>query len=71
MDETYYMLVSDSNEVSGQYDSKRLTSAELLELAQSHLFNKYLLALMQTYLLQGRFEAESQYLSNWLDDIRS
>ena len=35
-----YLLVSDSNEVSGQYDSRKLKQSELVKIAQEDMFNR-------------------------------
>ena len=37
-----YLLVSDSNEVSDQFDSKKLQQSELSHLAEENLYKKYL-----------------------------
>ena len=48
------MLVSDSNEVSNQLDSKQLLYGTLVELAEDNLFKKYLD--MSKYLTRNQYE---------------
>ena len=48
------LLVSDSNEVSSQYDSKRMQFNTLVELAQDTLFKRN--AGMAKYLTHTQFE---------------
>lgn len=48
------MLVSDSNEVGNQLDSKKLEYGTLAELAQDNLFKKYLD--MSRYLTKNQYE---------------
>ena len=54
-DNPEYMLVSDSDEIGGQYDSKRMDYPELVELAQDSLFKKYL-PIMSRYLTTVQYE---------------
>ena len=49
------MLVSDSNEVSNQLDSKQLRYDTLVEFASNALFTKYLD--MSKYLTTNQYEA--------------
>ena len=50
------MLVSDSNEVSNQLDSKQLLYGTLVELAQDNLFKKYLD--MSKYLTRNQYDVK-------------
>lgn len=49
-----YLLVSDSNEIGGQYDSKKLKHSELIDLMQDNLYRKKL-DIMQQYLTVDQF----------------
>ena len=57
-----YLLVSDSNEVGDQYDSKKLRQDELANLAQENLFKKYL-GIMSNYLTISQFNAYRSILN--------
>ena len=50
------LLVSDSNEVGEQYDSKKLKQSELVELAQENLFKK-VMDIMSLYMTNSQYEA--------------
>ena len=60
------MLVSDSNELGGQYDSKKLNFSELVELAQDSLFNKYL-RIMSTFLTTIQYNNYIQIINQRLN----
>ena len=49
------MLISDSNEISKQLDSKQLEYGTLVELAEDNLFTKYLD--MSKYLTRNQYDA--------------
>lgn len=66
------MLVSDSNEVSNQMDSKQLLYDTLVELAQDNLFKKYLD--MSKYLTRNQYEVYRDMLNdkyNALSELKS
>ena len=70
-----YLLVSDSNEVGGQYDSKKLKQSELVEIVQDNLFKKHFD--MPRYLTINQYKAykdllEEQYTvwKNLFDKIK-
>ena len=48
------LLVSDSNEIGEQYDSKYLKQEELTRLAQENMFKKHL-GIMQSYLTNSQY----------------
>ena len=56
-----YLLVSDSNEMGEQFDSKKLEYAELVELAQDALFNKHVPILSQ-YLTVNQYNTYKNIL---------
>ena len=58
-----YLLVSDSKEIGNQYDSKKLSQSELVELAQNDLFKKHL-------KIMSRYMTVSQY-KLYIDMLRS
>ena len=60
------MLVSDSNELGGQYDSKKLNFSELVELAQDSLFNRYL-RIMSTFLTTIQYNNYIQIMEQRLN----
>lgn len=71
-----YLLVSDSNEVGGQYDSKKLKQSELVEIVQDNLFKKHFD--MPRYLTINQYKAykdllEEQYTvwKNLFDKIKN
>ena len=47
-----YMLVSDSNESSSQFDTKKLSWRNLVEMAQNNLFKQHL-DIMDNYLTKN------------------
>ena len=67
LDDTHqeYMLVSDSNEIGGQYDSKKVDYSELVELAQDNLFNKHL-GIISTYLTNIQYNNYIQIINQRL-----
>ena len=67
---TQYLLVSDSNERSGQFDSKKLSHAELSDLAQDELFKTYLND-MSKYLKKTKFQDLCQNLNVQLDNLKN
>lgn len=56
-----YLLVSDSNEVSDQFDSKKLQQSELSHLAEENLYKKYL-GIMSNYLTISQYDAYKSIL---------
>lgn len=57
IDNEHSLLVSDSNEVSEQFDSRRLKYSLLLELSQDCLFNRHL-GIMNGYLSTNQFDVK-------------
>ena len=54
IDGNSFLLVSDSNEVGEQYDSKKLKQSELVELAQENLFKK-VMDIMSLYMTDSQY----------------
>ena len=66
IDDSKYLLVSDSNEVGSQYDSKKLRQSELAYLAQENLFKRHL-GIMQFYLTKSQYEVYEKVLGEKYD----
>lgn len=66
IDDTKHLLVSDSNEISQQMDSKRLSISDLAEMMQNDLFKKHL-NIMGRYLPRTQYEIRSGLISDRLD----
>ena len=49
-----YLLVSDSNEISSQYDSKKLSESTLVKIVQDNLFGKEL-GIITNYLTNSQY----------------
>jgi hypothetical protein len=49
----HYLLVSDSNEKGNQFDTKKLSWDNLVDMAQDSLFNSYL-DIMDRYLTRNQ-----------------
>ena len=64
IDDNKCILVSDSNEIGGQYDSKKLTQAQLVELAQDNLCKKFLDT--SRYLTVDQYTSYKSLLENQL-----
>lgn len=50
-----YLLVSDSNEIGNQYDSKKLSKADLVNIAEDNLFKRHL-DIMSQYLTKTQYQ---------------
>lgn len=61
-----YMLVSDSNESSSQFDTKKLSWRNLVEMAQNNLFKQHL-DIMDNYLTKNQVVQQRKELYNKLD----
>ena len=57
-DNKEYFLVSDSNEINSQLDSKKMDWDELRNLAESNLFKKHL-GILDNYLTVSQYDIES------------
>lgn len=66
--DTKYLLVSDSNEVGNQYNSKKLSQADLVDLAQDNLFKKTL-DIMSRYLTISQFLTFKDMLDGKIPDV--
>lgn len=65
-----YMLVSDSNESSSQFDTKKLNWLNLVELAQDNLFKNHL-DIMDNYLTKNQIVQQQKILNNRLNALRT
>ena len=63
-----YLLVSDSNEMGNQYDSKKLSQEDLIDLAQDNLFKKTL-NIMSRYLTISQFITFKDMLDGKIPDV--
>ena len=66
--DTKYLLVSDSNEVGNQYNSKKLSQGDLVDLAQDNLFKKTL-DIMSRYLTISQFLTFKDMLDGKIPDV--
>lgn len=65
-----YLLVSDSNESVKQKDSKKLSQATLVEMAQDSLFNKHL-GIMRKYLTINQYNTQADIIKVKLEMCQS
>ena len=62
-----YLLVSDSNEVSDQLDSKKLSYDDLVKMAQDNLFKRHFD--MTRYLTKTQYDTYYTNLNNKLNEV--
>ena len=63
------LLVSDSNEIQTQMDSKRLPYDTLVGLAQTNLFNSYVD--LSSYITVNQFQIYAQRLKKRISDVEA
>ena len=69
IDNEHSLLVSDSNEVSEQFDSKKLEYSLIVELFQDKLFKEHI-GILDNYLLKTKYDYNNKLISDSFNQIK-